>query len=354
TLSLFGFLDLSKAYGEVNNPTSLDQELANESVKSEVKTEWVQPNGKNNEKAKLKLKSRTDDSQTEIQTKLIHNNGKPLNNNLLEDAGNNHLYAVYQTELDGKVYEKYYFTDIRGDHKLYNEELADIKEDVLENTKKIKTDFKGFIKKLAQDNTTDSANHSNSLSAMAVVSEPSGGYYRTYSWKFYHPITRLQAGTYTSTLHFDRKSSSANVDGKTGSVWDIASFNQYEVKSYRINQLTTRNDVNYASEKIVSYGPYDDAGYTVGVDLSGLVSGNAWTFSVGAVITNNVSSIANKYGKWTWTHTSSYMQNPFVTKPGLRVTNTSGNLAIKTSHSLHASYGATHSTGVVTTYIPDR
>ncbi|MDQ0881319.1 hypothetical protein [Peribacillus sp. V2I11] len=189
---------------------------------------------------------------------------------------------------------------------------------------------------------------------MAVVAEPSGGYYRTYSWKFYHPVTGLQAGTYTSTLHFDRKSSSANVDGKKASVWDIASFNQFEVKYYRINQLITRNDVNYAAQKIISYGPYDDAGYTVGVDLSGLVSGNAWTFSVGAVITNNVSSIANKYGKWTWTHTSSYMQNPFVTKPGLRVTNTSGNLAIKTSHSLHASYGATHSTGVVTTYIPDR
>ncbi|WP_307266097.1 hypothetical protein [Peribacillus sp. V2I11] len=162
TLALFGFLDLSKAYGEVNDLVVLDQELSNEAVNSEVKTEWVQQNDKNNQNANSKLKAQTE-GHTKVQSKLIHNNGKPLNNNLLEDAGNNHLYAVYQTELDGKVYEKYYFTDIGGDHILNNEELADIKEDVLENTKKIKADSKGFIKKLVEDNTAQSADPYDSL-----------------------------------------------------------------------------------------------------------------------------------------------------------------------------------------------
>lgn len=358
TISLFGLLDLSKAHAEVSNQNSLDKELSSESVQSEVKTSWIQDNTKDNKDQKLELKSKVESKTVpkgDIETKFIHNNGNPIDTNVIEEPGNNHLYAIYQTELDGKLYEKYYFTDVDGNNVLNNEELSEMKKDALENTKEIKNGSENFINQLERDNTSESSkSSSNSLSTMAVASQPKGGYYKTYSFKFYQPITHLQAGTYTSTVHLLRKSSSANINGKTGSVWDIDSFNEYESKHFKINQLTTRNDVNYGAEKLVSYGPFDDAGYNVSVNLSGIVPSNPWSFSVGSVITNNVSSTANKYGRWIWTHTSDYMQNPFVTKPGLRVTNTSGSFAIKTSHSLHVSYGSTHGTGVITTTVPDR
>lgn len=332
-LVLVTLFDLPKAFG-----AELDKNLAKQGIETEIKEEWLQ--GPSKEKS-------IKEEKINAKPKLIHHNGKPLKQNILEDAGDNHLIAVYQYEIDGKLYEKYYFSDTSEN------DIDAIKNDVIENTNKIETDSKAFIRELTKDNIQQQQT-SGSISILAVQPEPSGGYYKTYSWNFTNPFTGLKTGTFTTTLHFDRKSYSANIDGVTGSVWDIKAFNEFEATYYRIDIQNSRMDVNYSAQKILSYGPYDDAGFDVGVNLTGITSGNAWTFNVGSVYTNNVSSIANKYGRWIWTHTWDYMQNPFVTRPGLRVSNTSGSLAIKTSHTFHTSYSYEHQTGIVTTYIPDR
>ncbi|HZG59348.1 MAG TPA: hypothetical protein VEY68_02395 [Anoxybacillus sp.] len=332
---LFGLAKANAA--QVNTMSQKDKELSNLEVEVEMSDEWMKGNSK----------EKKEEEKFNRKPKLIHNNGKPLKQDVLEDPGENHLIAIYQAELNGKLYEKYYFSN------MVNNNIDEIKNDVIENTKMIKTDPNGFIKKLSK--TEKGKEESLDLISIAAVQpELSGGHWRTYSWSFYSPITSLKAGTFTTSLHFDRKSSSANINGKTGSIWDIRAFNEYEASNYRIDIQNTRMDVNYSAQQIHSYGPFDDAGFDVSVNLTGFVSGNAWSFNVGSVYTNNDSSIANKYGRWEWYHTWGYMQDPFVTQPGMRVSNTSGNLAIKHSHSFHTSYSYWHYTGVVTTYIPDR
>jgi hypothetical protein len=110
--------------------------------------------------------------------------------------------------------------------------------------------------------------------------------------------------------------------------------------------------VPYSAGKLLSYGPKDDSGFSVGVELSGITSPLTWNFNVGNFSVNNVSSITSKYGRWIYTRNLGY-PDPFVTEPGIRVSNTSGNLAVQLSHSLNVAY-YDNSTGIVTVSLPDR
>lgn len=325
-----------KALGAGEKLNDSEKSLSEQGIEVTLTDKWLQKENKNSKK----------EEKLNKKPKFIYNNGKPLMQDILEEADENNLIAIYQSEMDGKLYEKYYFSNITEN------DVNSIKSDVIKINQEIKKNYKNYIKEITKDQK-GLKQLSNSFSTAAVQPEPSGGYYRTYTWDFTN-ITGLKSGTFTTTLHFDRKSSSADINGTKGSVWDIKAFNEYEAKYYKINEQKTRMDVNYGAQKILSYGPYDDAGFQVGVNLFGITSGNAWTFNVGSVYTNNVSSVAEKYGRWLYNHTLDYMQDPFVTRPGLRVSNTSGNLAIKTSHTLNTSTGKEHATGVITTSIPDR
>ncbi|SEN69223.1 hypothetical protein SAMN05192533_11789 [Mesobacillus persicus] len=163
----------------------------------------------------------------------------------------------------------------------------------------------------------------------------------------------MKIGVYSTNINFDRKSSSANINGVTGSVWDIHTFQEYDRITGTVTEQVTRVDANYSAQKLLSYGPLDDSGFSVGVSLSGITSPVSWSFSTGAASTNNTSSIASKYGRWIWTASVTTFGDPFVTEPGIRVSNTSGSLAVKFSHTFGTNYGS-HGTGVVTASIPDR
>lgn len=315
----------------------LDKQLSEQGIDLEVTNKWLEKEDKNNPKKEKKEKK----SQN-----LIHNNGKPIETDLFEEnPDGNVLVAVYQDEIDGDPVEKYYFSN-----KIDNN-IDEIESDAIEIHKEIKNDPNGFIKKMSNGKKKRSE-----ITTVSVQSQPAGGWYKIYSWNFYN-VGGIKSGSFESRLNLHRVAASANINGKTGSVWDIHAFNQYEVSYYRINQQTTRMDVDYSAQEILSYGPYDDAGFDVSVNLSKIASADAWSFNVGSVYTNNVSSLANKYGRWIWTclnPLTSYMQNPFATQPGMRVSNTSGPFSIRTSHTLVTSSGVIHSTGVITTTVPDR
>jgi hypothetical protein len=291
--------------------------------------EWIQP-----EKDSSKQK------KYEKGPKLIHNNGKPIENNIVSESNDNKLFAVYHEEINGADYEKYYFQ---------NTEKADLSE--------IKQDIKKEQKKLKSQKTTSamtSARLMNSTipTTLAVASVPSGGYWRQYSWTFYDSLGAKQ-GTYVSNTNFKRASSNANIDGKAGSIWNVHSFNSWEPNiNGRLEEQITRMAVPYSAEKLLSYGPKDDSGFSVSVDLSGITSPLSWTFNVGNFFVDNVSSLSSKYGRWIYTRNLGY-PDPFVTEPGIRVSNTSGNLAVQLSHSFNIGY-KDHSTGIVTVSLPDR
>lgn len=317
----------NKAFGAEMN---LTKQLEVQGIGLDIQDEWLQEENKTG-------------STKEKNSKIIHNNGKPLKQDILENepnGDNNELIAVYQTEVDGTSYEKYYFSNNTENN------IDEIIGDVVKLQGDIKNDPKGFVKKLSKESNSD-------VTPSAVQPHPGGGYWRTYSWNFYN-VLNIKSGTFTTNLNLHRQSANANINGKTGSVWDVHAFNEYEVAHYRINQQITRMDVGYTNQQLLSYGPYNDAGFDVSVNLSKIISNNSWTFNVGAVITNNLSSIANKYGRWRWNHTQSSMQNPFVTEPGIRVSNTVGVFSVKTSHTFNTTTGVNHSTGVVTTSLPDR
>lgn len=345
--------DLPKAYGAENENKSLnqlDRDLTEQGIELLYTDEWITGESKDNSGAEISLQAKLNG-----KSKFIHNNGNPIKTDVIspdENGNASYLIGVYQTELDGSQYEKYFFSNIN------NVDVFEIKDEIVKTAKTIKANPKAYINILsngkAKQLEQEKEEQTSDVSISAIVTEPSGGYWRSFEWTYYHPYIGLKAGVFTSSLHFDRKSYGADINGVTGSVWDIHSFNQYEAKNYRIDIMRTRMDVNYSAQKIHSYGPKDDAGFDVRVDLSNLVSPSGWSFGVGSVITDNMSSTSSKYGYWSWTHTWDYMQNPFVTEPGMRVSNTSGSLAIKHSHTHHTSYAYWHGTGVITTYIPDR
>lgn len=310
----------------------LDQALIKEKVRQKKFKEWKQE--KNDPEKEL-----TDESE------FIHNDGKPIETNILEDTNDNFLFAIYRTKIKGVTYEKYYFSNKN------TEDLSDIKQDILKNDKKIKVDEDAFINELEKGEQS-STQSSNEVSA-AYVSQPPGGYWKIYSWTFYSTIG-AKIGVYTTNNNFKRVSSSADINGTTGSVWNIHTFQSYEPYSVigMLEQQITRLDVNYSAQKLLSYGPFDDAGFSVSVQLNGITSPLSWVFETGLVSTNNVSSIANKYGRWIWSRNLGF-PDPFITEPGIRVSNTSGSLAVKMSHSFNLYYDP-HSTGTITVLIPDR
>lgn len=325
------------------------KEVPSVAIKEEIKSKWIEgdPKGKS-----FKVKDK------EL---LIHNNGKPLETNILTENKENHkLFAVYQVEINGVDYESYYFEN-REESNLNN-----LKEQVKKDKEKIKNksiQIEEEKNNKEKNNKTDQftlTNIFNSLKSLvetpkayAVASEPSGGYYRFYNWTFYGgSFGTTKLGVYSTVTHLDRKTASANIDGKSGSVWDIKADNKWDASSGRLDQQITRMAVPYTNQRLISYGPEDKNSGTVSVTLSQIVNPMEWTFTLNQFSVDDVSSTYNKYGRWIYNRNWGF-PDPYITKPGIRVSNTSGNFAMQHSHSFQISY-ETHYTGTVTISVPDR
>ena len=165
--------------------------------------------------------------------------------------------------------------------------------------------------------------------------------------------------TVAASVTFIRESSTADINGVTGSVWDVKDFVQYEKGiATRINhEYTTLKVSGYAGENLESYGPTVSSGTgTITVGLSGIVPSMSYTFSISGYHIKNQSSLANDYGKW---YIVDYIgsENSFVTEPGIRVSNTSGSLLVKQIQTIN--YTDASSNDITRTFnwlstVPDR
>ncbi|MBW0934216.1 hypothetical protein [Priestia megaterium] len=304
-----------------------------------VKSTWNEQGKEGSTTSTLQMKKATVSNVqgTDNQDELIHNNGKPIDTDIIEKSKeidgeqypDQHLFAIYREKSGAVTRDIYYFEEGNSAN------LSDIKENVKDQQKK----------------ATIAESTNNMLASKAAVSK-SDGYVKEYKWTFKY-LGRTQ-GTYTSVNNFDRKSSNTNINGKTGSVWDVHSFNTYEAgkSGQYVKSQVTRMDAGYPAEKILSYGPKNGSGAGVSVSLSSAVDPMSWTFDIGRASLTDKSSPANKYGRWSY-YISLGHTDPFNTEPGMRVSNTSGDFAMKISNTF-TIYTQNHSTGIVTASLPDR
>lgn len=335
-LSSFCVFGLTTQVFAAEKSTTKPQANIEEIVVQEWKGEGKNPKVENELKKEIKSLAKSDKKGV-----LVHNNGKPIKTDIVQDGEDNKLFAVYTEDANGANYETYYFENTNEVN------IEAIKEDTSTTELPSLEGDSGLSTQSIE--IGDEPEKEYDLAGVKDV--PSGGYYKTYKWTFKNSLGTI--GVYTSVNHYDRASKSANIDGKTGSVWNVHAENNWNPSVYaRLDQQRTRMSAAYSSQKLLSYGPKDDGGGSVNVSLSGILNPMSWNFDIGYFSLDDISSIANKYGRWEYNRNLGYA-DPFISEPGLRVSNTLGNLATQLSHTFIIGY-QNHSTGIITVSLPDR
>ncbi|MGE6344414.1 hypothetical protein ACQKIY_07595 [Bacillus mycoides] len=266
-------------------------------------TNWSEDKNTPDQKLNPLLKTKS----AEIQ--LYHNNGNPIQTNILESSSKTDLYlfAVSNYHLNNVSYRDYYFSEAK--------------------TENIKTIQQETVSRLEQ------LLHLSSYTTKSVTAQ------RTYNYSFY------SGAKLTTTITFSQDSSDADINGKIGSVWDITA--SHTMKNTVINppfiSWNTQLSVPYSSQFLINYEPDSTM-------LPLFLFRNLTGFSI-----NSNSLLSENYGSWTL---EKNLFNP-VPKTAqmntkIRTSNTAGNLGLQLSHTYVRAGGTTHSTGIVSTYIPDR
>lgn len=257
---------------------------------------------------------------------IIHNNGYAMESDYFENGKNegNNLVAVKLEQTNYGYVETAYFANVEH-----------ISKSELNNIVSSDSPFKGVIKATAKSTI-----------------------YKSYNWSFYSDGIRL--ATLTSNVSLSRKSSNATINGKKCSVWDVNSFTQLEKEhANRLNYQYTRLSVNTSNQTLLSYGPNKSSSkgnVSVGLDGGG-VSGVSYSFDIGGFVVNDLSSLSNKYGRWSFTQNVGN-QASLTTNPAIRTTNSSGNFVVELSHTANMTTKTDENinkgTGVVQIYCEDR
>lgn len=256
---------------------------------------------------------------------LIHNNGEKLNTNLLIEKNGFDLVAVHKVITDDYDYAQYYFSD-----ENINGNIENIKEEIQNE------DLVG-AKSMYNDKLLRNS------------------YIRNFSWNF--PFNGSTAYTLTNSISLERKNNKVNIDGVTGSAWDISSLASIETKisGGRLSDQYTRLSVQaFGSQKLIDYGPASTSAQNVGVSLNGLgIPSISWSFNIGNWTTKDLSSLSNKYGRWRFVGPMLGFSQKVTTKPGIRASNTRGNFGLEVSHTTDTNHG-NFQTGIAQIFVADR
>ena len=328
SLLSIGILSLPWTQSFANEATSIDKIASPVSV--EQLTEKLQSAGVES----IYNRTRTVISDSYIDnynvednnTVMVHNNGNPLPTDMFEKKQGNELFAVLITDEDGVQTPTYYFSNSKV---LMDDTLEEIVEDL--------------------------SSQSNENKGARVV----GSNYvsRNYKWDFYRKLatgSTIQQGSLATRVTFERIHSNANVDYKKSSVWDITARSEVKCRSSeRINNTFVRLDAGSGSQKLLDFAPETSSQSLFTASLDSLFSPTSWTIEAGGYTTKElVSSLSNRYGRWEFKARPGF-QTSWVTKPGVRVANSTGSLYLKYSQTLDLNY-SDHRTGVVGITVPDR
>ncbi|WP_212936552.1 hypothetical protein [Bacillus hominis] len=266
-------------------------------------TNWSED--KNTSEQKLNPPLQT--NSAEIQ--LYHNNGNPITTNILESAPKTNLYlfAVSNYYINKISYRDYYFSEAK------TENIEAIQKETIRTLKKI--------------------SHATSYTTESIQAN------RSYHYSFY------TGAKLTTNIQFEKEGSNVNINEKNGSVWNVRAA--HTIKNTIINppfiSWHTQLSVPYSSQILIDFSPDPTM-------LPTRFFSNLTGFSI-----SDNSSLSEKYGSWTL---EKNLFNP-VPKTAqmntkIKTSNTSGNLGLQLSHTYVRAGGTTHSTGIVSTYIPDR
>ncbi|ALQ70328.1 hypothetical protein [Bacillus thuringiensis] len=292
-ISLLGLCFSSAVHAEESNTNAIQVNITN----------WNEDKNTSEQQSNLLPKKNS------ARIQLYHNNGNPIKTNILESSPKTNLYlfAISNYYIDNTSYRDYYFSEAT------TENIETIEKDSIHSLEKIL--------------------HSTSYTPTSVAAK------RNYHYSFYSG-TKL-----TTTITFSQNSSVVDINGKTGSVWDITAF--HTIKNTVINppfiSWHTQLSVPYSSQLLIDFVPDSTM-------LPTRIFSNLTGFSI-----NSNSSLSDKYGSWTL---EKNLFNP-VPKTAqmntkIRTSNTAGNLGLQLSHTYVRAGGITHSTGIVSTYVPDR
>lgn len=257
---------------------------------------------------------------------IITNEGKPIESDILDETAKkagNKVFGVFASKKGDVNYQLYI---ISNDEEM---KISDIVEKINKYSK-----------------------NENELKASSTNS-----YYRDYNWNLRYS-NKVDYVTITTTVHLSRKSSNANINGSTGSVWDIISSTQTEATDTYIREHYTRLSANQPNQKLVDWGPEgSNQTGSVSVSLNSMgVAAASYSFNIGNFTVTDLSSKSEKYGRWKFD--TSKQKRTLKTKPGIRVTNTKGDLYIDVSHSIYQyipnAWGQKLYTGEVRIIVPDR
>lgn len=259
---------------------------------------------------------------------FIHNNGKPIQSDILSEKNGNELFAVYVGFINDKPFESYYFVNdtIEYIENIYGSFMRDYEKNI-----KPKISLMQSQKNMG-----------------------SPDYFKNINYTF-------NAGTTTAYLKSEvdgyRRGSSIDVsNGKVYSTWDIVSLGTITNTGGRVSQQRTRIDItNFSAQNLVSYAPMGDKSSVNGnlsVSLSGAGPSINWNFPSGGDTVTMKDLSSGKYGRWEFNSKVGYQCTKIASSPGIRVRNGSGDLGVDVSHTFKL-IGGDHGTGVHRIIFPD-
>lgn len=298
-------------YSEFLQGVTMKQEGAQESVSKQQAIQTVEVTRKE-----------LDAYEEEGRSIFIHNDGKGLKNDFLEEGatGEDYLVGISFYKYDGISYETFYFS---------REEFQG---------KEIET----FAEK-AEDR----------LLELTGVSAKKGDLVKRYYWEF--DEEEGEQGSIASQVILHKEQSHVSINDKDASVWMVhVTSNLKRLEASHIYSQEILLNADYNEQKLVGFGQYEE-------DSAEKTTLSSYPEEQNGFFVEDESSMTGNYGRWVFSRTLRE-EDKLNANPSMLVSNTEGKLELSLQYLVELSTKSTsifdklneYHTGKVKILVPDR
>lgn len=298
-------------YSEFLQGVTMKQEGAQESVSKQQAIQTVEVTRKE-----------LDAYEEEGRSIFIHNDGKGLKNDFLEEGatGEDYLVGISFYKYDGISYETFYFS---------REEFQG---------KEIET----FAEK-AEDR----------LLELTGVSAKKGDLVKRYYWEF--DEEEGEQGSIASQVILHKEQSHVSIDDKDASVWMVhVTSNLKRLDASHIYSQEILLNADYNEQKLMGFGQYEE-------DSAEKTTLSSYPEEQNGFSVEDESSMTGNYGRWVFSRTLRE-EDKLNANPSMLVSNTEGKLELSLQYLVELSTKSTsifdklneYHTGKVKILVPDR
>ncbi len=298
-------------YSEFLQGVTMKQEGAQESVSKQQAIQTVEVTRKE-----------LDAYEEEGRSIFIHNDGKGLKNDFLEEGatGEDYLVGISFYKYDGISYETFYFS---------REEFQG---------KEIET----FAEK-AEDR----------LLELTGVSAKKGDLVKRYYWEF--DEEEGEQGSIASQVILHKEQSHVSINDKDASVWMVhVTSNLKRLEASHIYSQEILLNADYNEQKLVGFGQYEE-------DNAEKTTLSSYPEEQNGFFVEDESSMTGNYGRWVFSRTLRE-EDKLNANPSMLVSNTEGKLELSLQYLVELSTKSTsifdklneYHTGKVKILVPDR